>query len=147
MNAQDAFVPLMALCLYAISLTPDFTTENPSWVAKLEEMGIHPEWVQLLKDSQLAEFSASNDRVGVIIQPNCTWLNRVPRMVQANVPMYILWDIPGAYSDTEWFQKKYCPTFEEVKEARCNEPKTFVPTSTLNLFLLWNSKGYVQCGG
>jgi hypothetical protein len=118
MNARDAFIPLMALCSYAISLTPDFTAENPSWVAKLQEMGIHPEWVQLLKDSQLADFSASNERLGVIIQPKCKWLNRVSRMVQANVPVYILWDNSSDFSDTPWFRTRYCPTFEEVKEAR-----------------------------
>jgi hypothetical protein len=118
MNSRDAFVPLMALCSYAISLTPNFTAENASWVAKIEEMGIHEERVHLLKDSQLAKFSAFNERVGVIIQPNCTWLNHFSRLVQANVPVYILWDSPGAYFDTKWFQKKYCPTLEEVKEVQ-----------------------------
>ncbi|KIM85942.1 hypothetical protein PILCRDRAFT_86667 [Piloderma croceum F 1598] len=97
---------------------PDFTAENPSWVAKLQEMGIHPEWVQLLKDSQLADFSASNERIGVIIQPNCKCLNHVSRLVQANVPVYILWDNPSDFSDTPWFRTRYCPTFEEVKAAR-----------------------------
>jgi hypothetical protein len=54
----------------------------------------------------------------VIIQPKCKWLNRVSRMVQANVPVYILWDNSTDFSNTPWFRTKYCPTFEEVKAAR-----------------------------
>jgi hypothetical protein len=117
MRAHDAFVPLMALVSYAISLTPSFTDENPPWVAKLIERGIHPEWVEMLKTSQLADFSEANQRVGVIIHPNCNFLNRISCMVRANVPVWILWDDPAHYS-TEWFYKEYCPIAAEVREAR-----------------------------
>jgi hypothetical protein len=120
-NGRNAFVPLMALCSYAISITPNFTNENPPWVGKLEEMGVHPEWVQLLKSSQLADFSESNKRLGVIIQPNCKWLNRIPNMIRANVPLYFLWDDPNDFASTPWFYKKYCPTLQEVRHAQTRE--------------------------
>jgi hypothetical protein len=118
MNSLDAFVPLMALCSYAISLTPRFTEENPPWVTKLMEKGIHPEWVQLLKGSQLADFSKSNERLGAIIQPDCKWLNRIPNMIRGNVPLYFLWDYPSDFSHIKWLYDKYCPTSAEVREAR-----------------------------
>jgi hypothetical protein len=114
--ARDAFVPLMAMCSYAISLTPDFNTDNPSWVAKLEEVGIHPEWVEQLRTSQLADFSDTNERVGVIIQPNCVWLNRIPKMIKAGVPLWFLWDQPGDFTNT--LVAKYRPTLAEVQAAR-----------------------------
>jgi hypothetical protein len=118
MNAHDAFVPLMALCSYAISLTPSFTDENPKWVSKLEEKNIHPEWIQMLKTSQLADFSVDNKRVGVIVQHNCTWRNRIPNMIRANVPLWFLWNDPTHFSDLPWLYKQCCPTREEVNEAR-----------------------------
>jgi hypothetical protein len=34
--------------------------ENLLWMKKLEERGIHPEWIQSLKTSQVADFSESN---------------------------------------------------------------------------------------
>ena len=114
--ARDAFVPLMAMCSYAISLTPEFNTNNPPWVAKLEEAGIHPEWVEQLRTSQLADFSGSNERVGVIVQPKCVWLNRIPRMIKAGVPLWFVWDDPTDFSNTP--VAKYCPTRAEVQAAR-----------------------------
>jgi hypothetical protein len=116
MKARDAFIPLMALCSFAISYIPCFTTENPPWIEKLVEVGIHPEWVQSLKTSQLVDFSANNKRVGVIVQPQCVWLYLVPNMVRANVPLWFLWDSPEAISKSPVYT--YLPTFEEVREAQ-----------------------------
>ena len=73
--ARNAVIPLMAMCCYSISLTPDFNTDNPPWVAKLEEMRICPEWVKQLGTSHLADFLDTSERVGVIMQPHCVWLN------------------------------------------------------------------------
>lgn len=116
-RSRDAFIPLMALCSYAISLTPSFTDENPSWVQRLEERGIHPEWIQSLKASQLADFSNTNLRLGVIIRPKCEWLKDIPNMIRANVPLWFLWDDPKDFSDSLLIYNKYCPTRAEVQAA------------------------------
>jgi hypothetical protein len=114
----------MALCSYAISLTPSFTDENPPWVKRLEERGIHPEWIQLLEASQLADFSDSNLRLGVIIRPKCEWLNDIPNMIRANVPLWFLWDDPEDFSKSLMIYSKYCPTRDEVRAAKLQQRVT-----------------------
>lgn len=48
LRAQKAFAPLMAMCSYAIAMSPDFTEPAPAWVAHLSNSGAHPRWLQEL---------------------------------------------------------------------------------------------------
>jgi hypothetical protein len=118
MNARDAFIPLMAICSYAIAFTPNFTHASPPWTAKLREEGIHPEWVSMLEKSQLADFSPDNRRLGVFLQPTCNYLDNIPRMLRANIPIWFCWDNPRDFAGNPWVYKTFCPTSEEVCRAR-----------------------------
>ena len=129
LTSRDAFVPLMALCSYAISLTPSFTDENPPWVKRLEGQGIHPEWIQSLKTSQLADFSDTNPRLGMIIQPNFIWLQYIPNMIRANVPLWFLWDHPKDFINSPMIYEKYCPTKAEVHAAQLQRTTNASQTS------------------
>jgi hypothetical protein len=87
MSARDAFLPLMAICSYAISLTHNFTVESAPWGIMLQAKGLRPEWVKMLETSQLADFSESNKRVGVFVQPTCGYLRYIDHMMRAHVPI------------------------------------------------------------
>ena len=85
---------------------------------KLEERGIHLEWIWLLETSQLANFSDSNLHLGVIVQPKCKWLNDIPNMIRANIPLWFLWNDPEDFSKSLIIYSKCCPTRDEVRVAR-----------------------------
>ncbi|KZP13410.1 hypothetical protein FIBSPDRAFT_692578, partial [Athelia psychrophila] len=48
MLARDAFMPLMAICSFAIAMTQNFRDTNPPWVQRLLDIGVHPSFVQEL---------------------------------------------------------------------------------------------------
>jgi len=45
----------------------DPSNSNPSWARKLEEHGVHPDYIQLVKESAIADFNPENKRVGCIL--------------------------------------------------------------------------------
>ena len=57
----------------------------------LEQLSVHPEWVNSLQQSIVANFSPSI-QVGVIVHvATCLWLDRIPGMLLANVPIWFYW--------------------------------------------------------
>ena len=96
MRCRDAFMPLVSLCSFAISLhlTDEeiHDVDNPAWAKLLiEKRGLHPEWVHSLRQSVVADFSP-NTRVGVIVDvAKCQWLSQVCAMLRARVPIWFYW--------------------------------------------------------
>jgi hypothetical protein len=115
-KSRDAFIPLLALCSFAISMTPNFTLENPPWAQVLERNAVHPQYIQEIKASSVADFSDHNKRVGVIVRPDCQWLDLVARIIGANVPVWLCWDDPSMFTRTR--VECYRPTLAEVVAAR-----------------------------
>jgi hypothetical protein len=102
----DAFVVLLAYVSFCIAIcrrkddpgTVDLSlSEQPQWVRELslKRSRTHPEFLQLLANSPISDFSAASNRVGAIINvAQCSWLSLVPYMLTANVPIWLYWGIP-----------------------------------------------------
>jgi hypothetical protein len=125
-KSREDFCLLMGALSFAIMMHKPESDSfgRPRWAKTLEENGVHPEYIQLVVESRVADFSARNERVGCIIGVNNLWLNFVSRMEIANVPFWIhfgrfrknldpYWD--ATYRDVV---QKYYPTPEEVEAAR-----------------------------
>lgn len=124
-QSRDAFVQLACMSSYAIALfskrREDFREPIPAWVRFLHEKGVHPAWVDNFKASQFADFFHT-ERVGTMIHPGCKWLNHVPALVRANVPLWIFWGDgnPACYAKALSFHaiKSVCPSQEQISALR-----------------------------
>ena len=111
-QSLDAFVLLFAYVSFSIAICrkpedPAFisteslsTSTQPRWFQhlSLRQSKIHPEWLQLLADSPISNFTTTPQRVGVIINVSrCSWINLVPSMLKANVPIWLYWGIPPVF--------------------------------------------------
>jgi pimeloyl-ACP methyl ester carboxylesterase len=86
----------MALCSMGISFyitNHEPYGNDPKWVKILtNEAKIHPEWVQQLRDSPIANFTDSVPKVGVVIDVHqCKWLGHLPRLIRAHIPIWFVW--------------------------------------------------------
>jgi hypothetical protein len=105
-ESVDAFVLLFAYVSFCIAMrrAPEdppsisfSTSTKPWWYRELSarQSNIHPEFLQLLADSPISDFSTTPQRVGTIINVSrCSWIQLVPRMLKANVPIWLYWGIP-----------------------------------------------------
>lgn len=102
MRARTAFAPLIAMCSYAIAMSPQFTEQAPAWVDFLGKNGAHPRWLQELRRTPIVNFSNQSGRLGCVVrmEPQCHFLKRIPRFVQANVPVWFLWNKTDDYAGT-----------------------------------------------
>ena len=58
----------------------------------------HPEWLQLLVDSPIADFTTAPQRLGAIVNvARCSWLRFVPYMLKTNIPVWLYWGVPPAF--------------------------------------------------
>ena len=108
-ESLDSFVLLFAYVSFCIAinrLTNDPTSISlspltpPGWFRELsaQRHGIHPEWLQLLADSPISNFSTAPRRRGSIINVSrCSWIHLVPYMLDANVPIWFYWGVPPVF--------------------------------------------------
>ena len=95
--SRDVFLPLMAMCSFAISFHPSPPgrpiSADPPWVDILvNKAKIHPEWVNQVKLSFIGDLSGNFARVGVVVNAKtCKWTNNIRRLICANVPVWIFW--------------------------------------------------------
>jgi hypothetical protein len=124
-QSRHAFNLLMAAVSFTIMMhlpEKDPSNSNPSWARKLEEHGVHPDYIQLVKESAIADFNPENKRVGCILSWKTQWLNLVPRMEAANVPFWIYFGDftnrdPYSDSTSRSTVGKYTPTSEDINTA------------------------------
>jgi hypothetical protein len=106
-QSLDAFVILLACVSFYIaisriqgdplSISSSTSESKPRWLRDLADRKnrIHPEWLQLLADSPVANFTSGPQRLGGIVNVSrCSWLHLVPYMIEANVPLWFYWGIP-----------------------------------------------------
>ena len=103
-KSLDAFVILLAYVSFYIALCSKrdavSVSSKPIWFQVLSDRKdeIHPEWIQLLADSPIADFTTPPQRLGTIVNVSrCSWLNLVPYMIKANVPVWLYWGCPPAF--------------------------------------------------
>lgn len=94
-NARNAFVPLLALCMYAISITKGRNMQlqekrsNLTWIRSLvEDQNVDAEWVnELARSDFLSEWTL---RVGVYIDwSSFTYPHLLPLFIESGVPIWI----------------------------------------------------------
>ena len=104
-TSLDAFVLLFACVSFYIAIcrgsgdpacisSSSSTSTHPRWFQRLSlrQSRIHPEWLQLLADSPISDFTSTPQRVGAILNvARCSWIDLVPYMLQANVPIWLYW--------------------------------------------------------
>jgi hypothetical protein len=124
-SSRYAFNVLMAALSFAIMLhhpEKENSDDNPSWAQSLEKNGVHAEYIQLLKESHIADFSI--ERIGTIISWKSKWLHFLERMEVANVPFWIHFgefrtnQDPYAYCTGGQHARRYTPSPREVNALR-----------------------------
>jgi hypothetical protein len=108
-ESLDAFVVLFAYVSFCIAicrtsddpLSVSLSTAKPRWFRDLSSerhQRFHPEWLQLLSDSPIADFTTVPQRLGMIINvARCSWLRLVPYMLKTNIPIWLYWGVPPAF--------------------------------------------------
>ncbi|TCD65770.1 hypothetical protein EIP91_002209 [Steccherinum ochraceum] len=101
-RSRNAFIPLMALCSYAIAVYHadgglSWRHSFPDWAQALVARGAGHDWVSDILSSQLADFSWEGHRVGVVIDPRQRqlWWNHVAVFIKAKVPLWVYWGKVG----------------------------------------------------
>lgn len=96
LNSRNAFVPLLALCMYAVALAYGRDLEHGeqrtarNWMQTLiEQQGVDPEWVNSLIESDF--FSTRTARVGVYFNfPAHPWPHIIEAYVCFGAPVWVL---------------------------------------------------------
>ena len=99
-RSLDACRVLLARCTMAVALaTHDTNQQPPRWAQILLDNNIPPIWVEYFQASLVPNLSHGL-RVGAYISPadndaGTKWVQHIPCMVRANVPVYIYWPRDG----------------------------------------------------
>ena len=92
LRSRDACALLLSRCTMAIALCSRVPEDPPRWVRILTTNGIPSAWIDVLRESVVADLSP-NLRAGAFIDPYgmTEWVQHVPCMIRANLPVYIRW--------------------------------------------------------
>jgi hypothetical protein len=128
-SARRAFFIEMGRCSYALALTldPNDPSATPLWPEFLhKEQRLEYAWLDMLQASPIAQFSASNPRVGVVIHiTKCRWLEAIPVMVSLGIPIWLYWgSYPMLYTPQHSCIESYAPAPHPTSDLN---PKMNVP--------------------
>ena len=93
LNSRNAFIPLIALCAYAVSLSQGKASSERrsdlNWISLLvDRYRIHPEWINELLDSPF--FAMGSSRVGVYVNlENFNYPHILDHYIIYGVPVFI----------------------------------------------------------
>ncbi len=140
-KSLDALRALLARTSLSIALTdPDANVSPPLWVSVLIHERVPDAYIDLLRQSVVAEFSPGM-RVGAYINPSLhgngtRWVDHLPTMFRAKVPTYIAWPpqpaIPAIIRRYPFLQPML-PVIQEVVVVPHNADGTWKP------FFRWSS--------
>ena len=130
LRSRDACVLLLARCTMAIALcarsedTPS-VRRPPNWMYVLDGC-VPAAWIDILRHSVVSDLSLGL-RTGAFIDPQekTAWVNHVPCMIRANLPVYICWNtsvdnILGKYP----FLSDYVPPSGVILSVTEESPKS-----------------------
>lgn len=137
-QSRDACALLVARCTLAIALvTTDPNANPPQWYQILTEKKVPPAWVDMLRDSVVADLSPGL-RVGAFVSlvgPTPTaWINHIPCMIRANLPVYISW-WPGPQSANV---EHIVHEFPFLDAYRPSNPDPYVVPNEMESFFRWS---------
>ncbi|KAF7964455.1 hypothetical protein HWV62_7501, partial [Athelia sp. TMB] len=105
LEARDAFRPLIAKTSWLIAMLhpigKPFDLLQEDWCLRM--MGEQPstvQWFHELADSPIATFTRQVGRIGVVVTPDFKYLKFIPSFIQANVPIWFVWNHPQHYATT-----------------------------------------------
>jgi hypothetical protein len=119
-NSRDAFLRLMGWCSFLMSCFNGRISQGGidlfRWEVGLRLNGFPLDYIQVIKASELVDFSTDNARVGTFIHHNDHGFDRyVSHWIQHNVPIWIHWgDARAAPSVVSEVLKMYFPSQSEV---------------------------------
>lgn len=93
LKARDALQVLTARVSMGIALVPTKRSWEPGWIEVLRRAGVLSAWIDELRDSPLCDFTPGT-RAGAFVVPHPSgtrWMNHVPCMIRANLPVYVKW--------------------------------------------------------
>ena len=141
-RAREALMLLAARSSLAIALWEHKYPVNPGgvprWITFLSSHNIHASWIDAIHNSLIGNLSHGL-RVGAVVEvQTCQWLELIPVMIAAKVPVFFHW--PSA-QDRE---KVYCnykslldcllPPVDDIAYAQMNPPKGRPPIYALVRF-------------
>lgn len=129
LKGRDACALLAARCTMAIALCtvhPD--TNPPRWVIALMKQKVPSAWIDALRASVIADLSPDL-RVGAIVNPlghghesATAWVDHVPCMIRANLPVYIAWPKDTAEVIRKYpFLRDYLPKLCDIQQVIAND--------------------------
>ncbi|KZP13388.1 hypothetical protein FIBSPDRAFT_897426 [Athelia psychrophila] len=121
MRTCQAFGPLIVLCSFAGATTPGFTNDTPRWIDCMSKNGGNTRRLQELQQTLIVNFSTQAGRIGVVIRPKGLFLEHLPRFLQANMAVWLLWNEAADYDGTKC--STYRPSAEAVAAAKSFSPK------------------------
>jgi hypothetical protein len=130
LKSRDAFLPLMGWCSFLIShfheRDPDSNVGVFQWEKLLNQAKFSLDYIQIIKASELADFSVSYPRAGVFIEHNDSHFQHyVGKATKCNVPVWIHWgDVSYGKPVHFGILGQYFPNDVQVAAARqgVNEP-------------------------
>jgi hypothetical protein len=141
-RSLDAFAVYLAYISFLVALS-EFTskaTDTPAWLIWLEnpddipaelsdifkklhslygkrsQNSIHPEFLNMFKDSSIVDFSGERTRTGTIVDvPRCGWIRISEVLLNANVPMWLYWgDHPLTVTPRVRWMEIYRPNLGDI---------------------------------
>ncbi|KAF7964857.1 hypothetical protein HWV62_2111, partial [Athelia sp. TMB] len=105
LEARDAFRPIIAYSSWLIAMLhpigKPFDLLNEEWCLQMiREQPSTAQWLHELADSPIATFTRQVGRIGVVVTPDCSYLKFIPAFIQANVPVWFVWNDPRHYANT-----------------------------------------------
>jgi hypothetical protein len=125
-KSRDAFLVLMGLCSFFISLlrerVPQHGVHIARWEPILKQAKFKLDYIQVIKASELTEFSPSYPRAGVFIESSDPdFQNYVDLYIRCSVPVWINWgNIKDGRPTYTGILIQYMPLDNEVRQVRQN---------------------------
>jgi len=142
---------LAAICQFGI----DTEAKIPSWRKPLDrqDSGVHPEWLKLLAESPIVDFS--RERIGVVTDVSrCDWLHLATYMIKASVPLWFSWGkIPYYAQPSQPWISEYFPDFDKFTNVEPTNAGRFPPVQpnsgqhhgeTMEQFFARRHKGHAK---
>jgi hypothetical protein len=125
LKSRDAFLPLMGWCSFLMSHFHDPISRSglniQRWEPLLEKVKFSRDYIQVIKASELVDFSPTYPRSGVFIEHSDKYFGDYvdPTYKKCNVPVWIHWGAVGLGAPKhDGVLSRYLPSNSEVAAAK-----------------------------
>ncbi|KAJ3504452.1 hypothetical protein NLJ89_g7927 [Agrocybe chaxingu] len=115
-DSIDGFVVYMAYLSFLICLGCFVGTSRSAVELFKAAQIVDQDLISMLLDSGIGSYGANRARVGVIVDTRqCPWINLVPFMVKADVPVWLYWGVPPFSVPSNSWISAFAPAFAPAK--------------------------------